>query len=115
MNAKSMFKMGFLSIIAATGLCGVSNGVAADVDTRDHSNGETTTAGSDDFDAGIRNRSEGLMATGGSGDSKMPENRESQLQVVDSEGNIYLLTPLQTKDGKVTVEYVVPYRMPTSH
>jgi hypothetical protein len=95
MNAKSMFKMGLLSIIAATGLCGVSNGVAAD--------------------AGTRSRSEGLMATGGSDDSKMPESRASQLQVVDSGGNVYLLTPLQTKNGKVTVEYVVPYRMPTSH
>jgi hypothetical protein len=95
MNAQRMFKMGLLSIIAATGLCGVSYGVAADADTRDHSKGETTTGGSDD--------------------SKMPESRASQLQVVDSEGNVYLLTPLQTKDGKVTVEYVVPYRMPTSH
>jgi hypothetical protein len=55
------------------------------------------------------------MATGGSDDSKMPQSRASQLQVVDSEGNVYFLTPLQTKDGKVTVEYVVPYRMPTSH
>jgi hypothetical protein len=115
MNTKSMFKMGLLSIIAATGLCGVSYGVAADADTRDHSKRETTTAGSDDFDAGTRSLSEGLMATGGSDDSKMPQSRASQLQVVDSEGNVYFLTPLQTKDGKVTVEYVVPYRMPTSH
>ena len=45
----------------------------------------------------------------------MPESRTSQLQVVDSEGNAYLLTPMQTKGGKVTVEYVVPYTMPTSH
>ena len=115
MNAKSMFKMGFLSMIAAIGLCGVSNGVAADADTRDHSKGETTTAGSDDFEAGTRSRSEGLMATGGSDDSKMPESRASQLQVVDSEGNAYLLTPLETKHGKASVEYVVPYTMPTSH
>lgn len=94
MNAKSMFKMGFLSMIAAIGLCGVSNGAAADADTRDHGKGETTTAGSDD--------------------SKMSESRASQLQVVDSEGNVYLLTPLD-KHGKATVEYVVPYTNPTSH
>lgn len=30
MSAKSMFKMGFLSMIAATGLFGASNGFAAD-------------------------------------------------------------------------------------
>jgi hypothetical protein len=34
MNAKSMFKMGLLFIIAATGLCGVSNGIAADAHQR---------------------------------------------------------------------------------
>lgn len=114
MNAKSMFKIGFLSIIAATGLCGVSNGVAADAGTRDHSIGETTTAGSDDFDVGTSGHSEGLMTTGGSDDSKMPESRASQPQVVDSEGNVYLLIPLD-KHGKASVEYVVPYTNPTSH
>jgi hypothetical protein len=114
MSAKSMFKMGLLSIIAATGLFGVSNGVAADVDIRDHSKGETTTAGSDDFDVDTRDHSKGLMSTGGSDDVKMPVNRASQLQVVDSEGNVYLLTPLD-KHGKASVEYVVPYTNPTSH
>lgn len=94
MSAKSMFKMGLLSIIAATGLFGVSNGVAADVDIGSHNKGVT--------------------ATGGSGDVKMPENRASHRQVVDSEGNVYLLTPLD-KHGKASVEYVVPYTMPTSH
>ena len=34
MSAKSMFKMGFLSMIAATGLFGASNGFAADAHQR---------------------------------------------------------------------------------
>ena len=114
MSAKSMFKMGLLSIIAATGLFGVSNGVAADVDIRSHNKGETSTAGSDDFDVDTRGHSEGVMSTGGSDDVKMPENRASQRQVVDSEGNVYLLIPVD-KHGKATVEYVVPYINPTSH
>ena len=114
MSAKSMFKIGLLSIIAATGLFGVSNGVAADVDIRSHNKGMTATAGSDDFDVDTSGHSEGVMSTGGSDDVKMPEDRASHRQVVDSEGNVYLLTPLD-KHGKASVEYVVPYTMPMSH
>jgi hypothetical protein len=61
-----MFKIEMLSIIAATELFGASNGVAADVDIRSHNKDVTATGGSDDV--------------------KMPENRASQLQMVDSEG-----------------------------
>jgi hypothetical protein len=114
MSAKSMFMMGLLSIIAATGLFGVSNGVAADVDIRSHNKGVTATTGSDDFDVDTSGHSEGVTATRGSDDVKMPENRASQLQVVDSEGNVYLLIPLD-KHGKASVEYMVPYTNPTSH
>jgi hypothetical protein len=92
MRAKSVFTMGFLSMIAAVGLFGASNGFA---DPRDHVKGQRSTTGSDD-----------LNISGG---------RASRLQVVDSEGNVYLLIPLKTKHGKATVEYVVPYTMPTSH
>jgi len=92
MSTKSVFTMGFLSMIAAVGLFGASNGFA---DTRDHVKGERSTAGSDDL--------------------KIPESRASRLQVVDSEGNVYLLIPLKTKHGKASVEYLVPYTMPTSH
>lgn len=114
MSARSRFKMGVLSIIAATGLFGVSNGVAADGDIRSHNKGVTNTAGSDDFEVDTSGHREGVMSTGGSDDVKMPENRASHRQVVDSEGNVYLLVPLD-KHGKASVEYVVPYTMPTSH
>ena len=95
MSAKSVFKMGFLSMIAATGLFVASNGLAADAHTASNSEGVKAKAVSDDL--------------------KSPETATSQWQVVDHKGNVYLLTPLKTKDGKTSVEYVTPYTMPTSH
>ncbi|HEV8329224.1 MAG TPA: hypothetical protein VGQ08_17245 [Nitrospiraceae bacterium] len=92
MSAQSVFKMGFLSMIAATGLFVASNGFAADAHTTSQSEGVSAKAVSDDV--------------------KIPA---PQWQVVDPKGNVYLLTPLKTKDGKVSVEYVTPYTMPTSH
>ena len=95
MSATSVFKMGFLSIIGATGLFVASNGFAADAHT-------TST-------------SEGVMAKAVSDDVKIPETPAPQRQVVDSNGNVYLLIPLKTSDGKAFVEYAVPYTNPTSH
>ncbi len=95
MSATSVFKMGFLSIIAATGLFVASNGFAADAHTTSNS--------------------EGVMAKAGSDDVKIPETPAPQRQVVDSNGNVYLLIPLNASDGKAFVEYAVPYTNPTSH
>jgi hypothetical protein len=95
MSATSVFKMGFLSIIAATGLFVASNGFAADAHTTSNS--------------------EGVMAKAGSDDVKIPETPAPRWQVVDSKGNVYLLTQLNTSDGKAFVEYAVPYTNPTSH
>ena len=95
MSTTSVFKMGFLSIIAATGLFVASNGFAAD--------------------AHITSNSEGVKAKAVSDDVKIPETPAPHWQVVDSKGNVYLLIPMKTSDGKVSVEYVTPYTMPTSH
>jgi hypothetical protein len=95
MSATSMFKMGLLSMVAATGLFVASNGYAADAHTTSQSEGVTAKAVSDD--------------------GKMPATPAPRWQVVDSKGNVYLLTQLKTSDGKVFVEYVSPYTMPTSH
>lgn len=94
MSALSVFKMGFLSVIAATGLF-AGSGFAADTRTT--------------------SQSEGVTAKAVSGDLKSPETAASPWQVVDPNGNVYLLTPLTIKDGKASVEYKVPYTMPTSH
>ncbi len=95
MSAKSVFKMGFLSMIAATGLFVASNGFAADAHITSISEGVTTKAVSDDV--------------------KIPETPAQRWQVVDAKGNVYLLIPMKTKDGKEYVEYAVPYTNPTSH
>jgi hypothetical protein len=95
MSAQSRFKMGFLSMVAATGLFVASHGFAADAQTMSYS--------------------EGVKAKAVSDDSKMQEPPAPHLKVADSKGNVYLLTPLQIKDGKASVEFVVPYTMPTSH
>ncbi len=48
----------------------------------------------------------------------------SHMEVIDSNGNAYLLIPIKltggsgpavTKDGRITVEYVHPYTGPLSH
>ena len=95
MSAKSVFKMGFLSMIAATGLFVASNGFAADAHTTSISEGVTAKAVSDDV--------------------KILETSAQRWQVVDSKGNVYLFIPMKTKDGKEYVEYAVPYTNPTSH
>ena len=86
--------MGFLSMIAATGLFGASNGFAAEARTTSTGEGVTDTAVSDDV--------------------KIPETSAPHWQVVDSKGNVYLLTPLKAKDGQVFVRHVTPYTMPTA-
>ena len=88
MRAKSVFTMGFLSMIAATGLFGAANGFAADA--REAT--DTTVAVSNDFTIQV--------TPGGS------------WKVVDAKGNVYLLTEL--KDGKPKVN-LYSYTQPTSH
>lgn len=95
--------MGLLSVMTATGLFGASNGFAAD--------GGTTNQ-ADRMTANTDVRAQTREATGdmrvGSDDVKMSVTSQ---QVVDAKGNVYLLIPLQTKEGKAFVGYT----MPTSH
>ena len=105
MSAKSMFKMGFLSIIAAIGLFGASNGFADTGHTTRNSEGVTANTGV---------KAEALEATEdtriASDDVKTPETPAPRDQVVDSEGNNNRLTPPQTKkDGKGYGERLPPF------
>ena len=95
MSAKSVFKMGFLSMIAVTGLFAGSNGFAADAHTTSNSEGVNAKAVSDDM--------------------KIPETPAPRWQVVDAKGNVYRLTLLKTKDGNACGEDLHPYTMPMSH
>ena len=110
MSTKSMFRMGFLSMIAATGLFGASSGFAADGHTTSNFEGVKANTG---MAAQAREATGETLAV--SDDLKIPETPAPRWQVVDAKGIVYLLTPLQTKDGKASVEYVVPYTNPTSH
>ena len=89
MSAKSRFKMGFLSMIAATGLFGAAEGFAADA--REAT--DTTVAVSDDF--------------------KIQVTPGGRWKVVDSKGNVYFLT--ERKDSKVSEGHLHPYTQPMSH
>ena len=95
MSAKSVFKMGFLSMIAAIGLFGAANGFADTGHTTSKSEGVTANTGVE---------AESLEATEDtrvvSDDVQIPETPAPRDQGVDSEGNINRLTPPQTTDGK---------------
>jgi hypothetical protein len=108
MSAKSVFKMGFLSMIAATALFGAANGFADTGDTTSKSKGVPANTG---MKAGVK--AEALEATEDtrvvSDDVKIPETPASRDQVVDSEENVNRLTPPQTKGGKGYGERLPPY------
>lgn len=89
MSAKSVFKTGYLSMMAAIGLFTASNSFAADAHTA--------------------SASEGIKSTAMSGDGKISESPAPPRQVVDSNGNVYRLIPLQTKDGTACGEPVHGY------
>ena len=95
MSAKSMFTMGFLSMIAAIGLFGAANGFADTGHATRNSEGVT---------ANTAVEAEALEATEDkpvvADDVQIPETPASRDQVVDSEENVNRLTPPQTKDGK---------------
>jgi len=110
MSAKSMFKMGFLSMVAATGLFGVSNGFAADGHTTSNFEGVKANTG---MAAQVREATGDTRAA--SDDVKIPETPAPRWQVVDAKGNVYRLTLLKTKDGNACGEDLHPYTMPMSH
>ena len=99
MSAKSVFKMGFLSMIAAIGLFGASNGFADTGHTTSKYEGVTANTG---VKAQAREATEDTRVV--SADVQIPETPAPRDQVVDSEGNIYRLTPLQTQRGSSQVD-----------
>jgi hypothetical protein len=104
MSAKSVFKMGFLSMIAATGLFVASNGFAAEA---------RTTSNVEDVRAKTGMPAQAREATGDTravlDDVKSPETPAPRGQVVDSKGNVYFLTLLKTTDGEACGEHVHQY------
>jgi hypothetical protein len=106
-SAKSALKIGFLSMIAATGLFGAANGFADTGHTTHNSEGVTALTGV---------KAQALEATEdtrvASDDVKTLETLEAPAtrnQVVDSEKNFNRLTPPQTNDGKESGNRLRPF------
>jgi len=103
MSAKSLFKMGFLSMSAATGLFVASMGFAADAHTTSKFEGAKANTG---------------MATHGrqgnndtltwSDEFKIPDTPAPHWQVVDSKGNVFLLQRLKIKGDKENRTITIP-------
>jgi len=89
MSAKSRFMMGFLSVIAATGLFAAAIGFAADAPVAT----VTKPAVSDHFEVKVI--------------------QDGRWQVVDSKGNIYLLT--EVKNNQACEERGHSYTQSMSH
>jgi hypothetical protein len=103
MSAKSVFKMGFLSMIAATGLFVASNGFAADAHTTSKFEGVKANTGT-----AVHSRQGNSDTLSVSDDFKIPETPAPHWQVVDSKGNVYLLNQQKIKDGKTNRKIALP-------
>ena len=103
MSARSVFKIGVLSMIAATGLFVASNGFAADAHTT--SKFECVKANSG---TAIHARSGNTDTLTWSDDFKSPETPAPHWQVVDTKGNVYLLNRLAIKGDKQNRTIALP-------
>jgi hypothetical protein len=103
MSAKSVFKMGFLSMVAATGLLVASIGFAADVHTTGKFEGVKANSGS-----ATHARSGNSDTLTWSDDFKIPETPAPHWQVVDTKGNVYLLNRLAIKGDKQNRTITLP-------
>jgi hypothetical protein len=103
MRTKSVFKMGLLSMIAATGLFVASNGFAADAHTTSKFEGVKANTGT-----AVHSRQGNSDTLSVSDDFKIPETPAPHWQVVDSKGNVYLLNQQKIKDGKTNRKIALP-------
>ncbi len=99
MRAKSVFTMGVLSMIAATGLFVASNGFAADAHTTSKFEGAKANSGT-----ALHGRSGNNDTLTWSEEFKIPDTPAPHWQVVDSKGNVYLLNRLKIKGGVLSGE-----------
>ena len=103
MSAKSVFKMGFLSMVAATGLFVASIGFAADAHTTSKFEGVKANSGT-----AIHARSGNNDTLTWSDDFLIPETPAPYRQVVDTKGNVYLLNRLAIKGDKQNRTITLP-------
>jgi hypothetical protein len=103
MCVKSVFKMGFLSMIAAVGLFMASNVFAADAHTTAKFEGIKANSGT-----ATHARSGNTDTLTWSDDFKTPETPAPHWQVVDTKGNSYLLNRLAIKGDKQNRTIALP-------
>lgn len=103
MSAKTWFKMGFLSMVTATGLFVASNGFAADAHTTSKFEGVKANSGT-----AKHGRSGNNDTLTWSDDFKIPDTPAPHWQVVDTSGNVYLLQRLKIKDNKENRTITLP-------
>lgn len=103
MSSKHGFKMGFLSLVAATGLFFASNSFAADVHTTSKFEGVKANSGT-----ATHGRSGNNDTLTWSDDFKIPDTPAPHWQVVDTKGNVYLLNRLVIKGDKQNRTITLP-------
>ena len=103
MNAKSVFKMGVLSLIAVTGLFAASNGLAADAHTTAKFEGVKANSGT-----ATHGRSGNGDTLTWSDDFRIPETPAPHWQVVDTKGHVFLLQRLTIKGDKQNRTITLP-------
>ena len=103
MSAKGVFKMGLLSMVAATGLFVASMGYAADAHTTSKFEGVKANSGT-----AVHARSGNTDTLTWSDDFKIPETPAPHWQVVDTKGNVYLLNRLAIKGDKQNRTIALP-------
>ena len=103
MSEKTGFKMGCLSLIAATGLFAVSNGFAADAHTTAKFEGVKANTGTA---AHARSRNSDTLTW--SEEFKIPDTPAPHWQVIDTKGNVFLLNRLSIKGDKQNRTITLP-------
>ncbi|MGQ0556281.1 MAG: hypothetical protein ACT4PN_10125 [Nitrospiraceae bacterium] len=106
MSSKRVFKMGFLSLVAATGLLVASNGFAADAHTTSKFEGVKANSGT-----ATHGRSGNNDTLTWSEEFKIPDTPAPHWQVVDIKGNVYLLNRLVIKGDKQNRTITLPVQV----
>jgi hypothetical protein len=103
MSGNNLFKMGFLSVIAATGLFMASNSFAVDGHTTSKFEGVKANTGN-----ATHSRQGNNDTLTWSDEFKIPDTPAPHWQVVDSKGNVFLLQRLKIKGDKENRTITIP-------
>lgn len=103
MKSKRAFKIGVLSLVAATGLFVASNGLAAGAHTTSKFEGVKANSGT-----ASHGRSGNNDTLTWSDEFKIPDTPAPHWQVVDTKGNVYLLNRLAIKGDRQNRTITLP-------